>query len=110
TALRAHMTAVSNLMSPDEARIIILDGGGDLYSEVEKLSASGHMKPSNYAMGREHMAPLMANLANLARNRAPKGADDLAGMRDRTYFTGAEVYVYVDRAHTLTAQAGMMGA
>lgn len=108
TVLRTYMTAVAQAFDPSEAMVMCIDGGsGDLYEVSERLKATGHMTDTGYIRGRAaSMEEPLARLHRILSDRLP-GEDELGNTQDRDWFSGPEIFLFVDKADRLVSQSGM---
>lgn len=93
------MEATSRLYSPEEARFVVLDGGGGLIDVYEHFIETGHMKKTSYAMVGEQVENICNQIAAVAQSRTPdaeKVSDDPKSIAERTYFSGPEMFVFLD--------------
>lgn len=108
TTLRTILTSVTNLYTPDEARIIILDGKGDLVTDMLDLVERGYMRNESYAMDASQAEPLLEKVSDLMASREPDPEAVRANpriIRDRTYFEGPEVFVFIDGAESFLGKS-----
>ena len=117
-ALRMVMESVMREFTPDQASIIVIDPLRHQLSERDRLFARGYinpavfsgseeggdrrrLSPAGYVTSSEDIAETVANLAALMRKRRPGDSTTAEELRDRTYFSGKEVYVFVDNFFAL---------
>lgn len=112
TTVRSLMASTAQMYSPDEARFIVLDGTGSLADDVREYTEQGYMKSTSYAMDRDQARTLMEQLQALIADRAPD-TDELrvnSQMRtERTYFSGPEMFIFIDNAEAFLSRSSMPG-
>lgn len=100
TTLASHMNAVANANQPGtEAIMMVIDAGTALYPTAKRMIKQGFMKPSMYFPAfnddaREAIAKMTAHM----ENHRPS-MEQLDQREARPWYTGPEVYIYIDRAH-----------
>lgn len=100
TLLRTHMSGVMATYSPSEASMILLDGGGALIDFQQRAVERGFMKPTNYAMNRSKLTEISERLEKIIDMRMPSEEllqSDPKLITTRGYFSGKEIFVYVDK-------------
>lgn len=110
TALRTIITSVVNQYGPNEAKFVLFDASFSLMNEMEALVKDGYMKPSNYASTREETRDPVEGLKKILAQRAPRKDMGLSprALRERSWFTGPEIFVIVDGYNRLGSQPGVM--
>jgi S-DNA-T family DNA segregation ATPase FtsK/SpoIIIE len=112
TLLRAHMTAVMASYSPEEARMSILDGGGDLADIFHRAAERGYTKNSSYAMNKSRMDDIIARLEQVITRQTPDEdmlLNDPSLRETREYVTGPEMFVYIDKFPKFASRMGQGG-
>ena len=100
TLLRAALSGISNVYTPEEARVIILDGGAGLFDEFQALKDRGYMSTTSYARNREDAEALYAKMLTLIEAQTPSTAflnDNPDAMRERSWVEGPELFVIIDK-------------
>jgi S-DNA-T family DNA segregation ATPase FtsK/SpoIIIE len=116
-ALRMVMASVMRQFTPDQASIIVIDPLRQLLGDRDGLLGSGFVAPAEFTEddngARVRIAPpgyvtedsdiadVVAELAELMRSRMPSDETTGEQLMDRTYFSGREVYVFVDNINAL---------
>ena len=103
TTLRTFMRAAAEMHGPQGARFFMLDNSGALVTDYQHYRKLGFLKPTSYIMSKEKMDAMVEILTKLAAKRAPdqdKLMENPEMIQDRSYFTGPEIYVFVDNAES----------
>jgi len=111
SAARTIITSVVNQYKPNEAKFVILDPDYALMNEMESLVRDGYMKPSNYAASREDSRDIVDSLKKILKQRMPNKEMGLTprDIRERSWFTGPEIFVIVDGYNRIGSQTGTPG-
>lgn len=100
TFMRTHMEAVMQAFTPDQARMVILDGGQDLFATAREMQDRGYCSASNYAMSMQEAAPIFDRLRTIVESYTPTSEMlqtlSVAEINKRPWVTGAELFVYID--------------
>jgi S-DNA-T family DNA segregation ATPase FtsK/SpoIIIE len=122
--LRVVMESVMRQFTPDQAAIIVIDPLRNLLPERDRLYASGFVAPARfsepdangdrqrksppgYVTSDEDLRETVRMLSALMSKRRPSDEATAEQLRDRTYFTGKEIYVVIDNFFRLSE--GVMG-
>lgn len=110
TALRTFITSVVNQYGPTEAKFVIFDASFSLMNEMEGLCKDGYMKQSNFASTRDETRDPVEGLKKILAQRAPRKDQGLSprALRERSWFTGPEIFVIVDGYNRIGSQPGVM--
>ena len=116
-ALRMVMASVMRQFTPDQASIIVIDPLRQLLGDRDGLLGSGFVAPAEfteddngarvrvappgYVIEDSDIADVVAELVELMRSRMPSDETTGEQLRDRTFFSGREVYVVVDNVNAL---------
>ena len=111
-ALRLVMESVMRQYTPKEAAVIVIDPMRGLIGERDRLYSRGFMQPARFSEGadgeRTKVSPpgyitseddlrdTVRKLAKLMHSRKPGDETTAEQLADRTYFSGKEVYVFID--------------
>lgn len=112
-ALRVIMESVMRQFTPETASIIVIDPLRNMLGERDELYRRGFMRPAKNSEPDEHGEVTQLRppgyvtsaddinatadmLVRLMGSRRPTNETTGDQLRDRTYFTGPEVYVFVD--------------
>jgi S-DNA-T family DNA segregation ATPase FtsK/SpoIIIE len=123
-ALRSAMESVMRQFTPEQASVIVIDPLRNLLGERDRLYARGYvasarlgepgpdgqrsrLTPAGYVTSEEDLRETAKLLSALMNKRRPGDETTAEQLRDRTYFTGKEVYVFIDNFFRLTE--GVMG-
>lgn len=101
TTLRTFMRAAAEMHGPEGARFFMLDNSGSLVTDFQHYRDLGFLKPSSYIMSKDKVAGMLDIISKIAAKRAPKEEELMENpdmIRDRTYFTGPEIYIFIDNA------------
>lgn len=101
TTLRTFMRAAAEMHGPQGTRFFMLDNSGSLVTDYQHYRKQGFLKPTSYIMSKDKMDTMVEILTKLAAKRAPdqeKLLENPEMIQDRTYFSGPEIYVFVDNA------------
>lgn len=111
TLARTVITSVVNQYKSSEAKFVLLDPDYALMNEMEHLVRDGYMKPSNYASSREESRDVVEGLKKLLTQRMPRKDMGLTprDIRERSWFTGPEIFVIVDGYNRVGSQPGTQG-
>ena len=122
--LRSAMESVMRQFTPEQASVIVIDPLRNLLGERDRLFARGYvaparfsepnaegqrsrLTPAGYVTSEEDLRETAKLLSALMNKRRPGDETTAEQLRDRTYFTGKEVYVFIDNFFRLTE--GVMG-
>ena len=122
-ALRVAMESVMRQFTPEQAAIIIIDPLRNMLADRDRLYASGfvqaarfsepdpegarrRLSPPGYVTSDEDLRETVKMLSAVMLKRRPTDETSAEQIRDRTYFTGKEIYVFIDNFFRLTE--GMM--
>lgn len=97
--LRTIIQSITGVYSPEEARFIILDGDGELVTDMLDLVERGYMRNESYAMDTGQAVPLLEKLSDHMEGREPDPDEVIANPRiiaERSYFTGPEMFLIID--------------
>ena len=117
--LRVAMESVMRQFTADQAAIIVIDPLRNLLADRDRLYATGFMQaprfsepdangertrltPPGYMTSDEDLRETVKMLSALMRKRRPGDEATADQLRDRTYFTGKEIYVFIDNFFRLT--------
>lgn len=123
-ALRVAMESVMRQFTPEQAAIIVIDPLRNLLVDRDALYARGFMQaprfsdpdesgerrrlsPPGYVTSDGDLRETVKMLSALMLKRRPTDDATAEQLRERTYFTGKEIYVFIDGFFRLTE--GMMG-
>ncbi|MFA5709914.1 FtsK/SpoIIIE domain-containing protein [Mycolicibacterium sp.] len=112
-ALRSVMESVMRQFTPKDATIIVIDPLRQQLGERDRLYSRGFVKPAKFAEPGPDGAPRRVRppgyvtsagdirdtakmLATLMASRQPGDDASIEQLRNRTYFTGPEVYVFIE--------------
>lgn len=111
-ALRVVMESVMRQYTPENAMIFIVDPLKNMLAERDAFYARGYVRPAKYAeqadgskkmvrppgyvTSEEHIKALVELLVNFMARRRPSDDATAEELKNRTYFTGPEIYVFVD--------------
>lgn len=117
-ALRSVMESVMRQYTPENAMIFIVDPLKNMLSERDTLYERGYVRPAKYTeqadgskkmvrppgyvSSEEHIKALVELLVNFMARRRPSDDATAVELEERTYFTGPEIYVFVDNFAQLT--------
>lgn len=90
TLLRTLIRGLVSGAGPDEVKIVLIDYRRTLLGVVEEEYLAG------YASAHTTAAPMMAQLAEYFRHRLPPEDVTPQQLRDRSWWSGPEVYVVID--------------
>ena len=113
STLRTIMRAAADMHGPKGARFFILDASGALVKDFQNYRDQGFLKPSSYIMSKDKVEGMYEIIAKLAAKRAPKEEalmENPEMIKDRSYFTGPEIYVFIDNAETFLTNGFSKGA
>jgi S-DNA-T family DNA segregation ATPase FtsK/SpoIIIE len=96
TALRGYLDEVVRTRSSEDAQVVLVDPRRSLLAEVPDAYLLHHLTTAGVA------AQVLAELASYLESRLPGPDVTPAQLRDRSWWTGAEVHVVVDD-HDLVA-------
>lgn len=111
--LRSVMESVMRQFTPEQASIVVIDPLRNLLGERDRLYGRGYVAPARlsepdaegqrrritpagYVTSEGDLRETAGLLAALMCRRRPCDATTGEQLRDRTYFTGKEVYVFID--------------
>lgn len=111
--LRVVMESVMRQFSPEQASIIVIDPLRNQLGERDRLFARGYVAaarfsepdaegrrrriaPAGYVTSDDDVRETAKLLSALMTKRRPTDETTAEQLRDRTYFTGKEVYVFID--------------
>lgn len=117
-ALRSVMESVMRQYAPGKANIIVIDPLRNMLAERDRLYARGYMapakscepladgsckrlRPPGYVTTTEDLRDTAEMLVKLMGSRRPTDDTSADDLRNRSYFTGPEVYVFVDNFSAL---------
>src|SRR3954454_5046296 len=89
-ALRSYLHEVMRTRSPQQAQIVVVDYRRSLLGEVPEEYLL------NYLTSAAQATPTLADLASYLENRIPGPDVTPEQLRNRSWWTGAEVYIVVD--------------
>lgn len=90
TTLRGYLREVQRTRTPRQAQLVVVDYRRSLLGEVEQEYLLNYLTSSVRAV------PVLQDLAGFLRARLPGDDVTPAQLRDRSWWTGAEVHVVVD--------------
>jgi len=122
--LRCVVESVVRQFTPDQAAIIVIDPLRNLLVDRDRLYASGFVAPARfgepdangdrqrksppgYVTSDEDLRETVRMLSALMSKRRPSDDATAEQLRDRTYFSGKEIYVVIDNFFRLSE--GVMG-
>ncbi len=106
--LRSIIKGIVRQFGPDEARIVIVEAKYDLLAEKQELDKLGYLEA--YA-DKNSLPAAMDKIKALIEPRFPGDSNALTAqaIRNRTWYTGPEVFVLIDNAPVFTAAPGAYG-
>ena len=113
TTLRTFMRSAAELHGNKQAKFIMLDNSGTLINDFKYYRDQGFIKPANYIMSKDKLGDVHEFLTKMIAKRAPKEDQLMENpemLRDRTYFTGPEVYIFIDNAEAFLSNGFNQGA
>lgn len=99
TTLRGYLRAVQQTRTPREAQIVLVDYRRSLLGEVKQEYLL------NYLTSSARAAPMLQDLAEFLQNRLPSDEVTPAQLRDRSWWTGADVHIVVDDYDLVTTSS-----
>ncbi len=99
TFLRTLAGQISSRLPPEQARLLIIDNRRTMLGVVDEAALAG------YAATAAAARTLLAAAAELMTSRLPGGETTPEQLRERSWWSGAELFVLVDD-HELVAAAG----
>lgn len=100
TILRSFLHGITARYRPDEAKIVIVDYRRSLLGEVETEHLIGYYPSASAANDS------LRQLAEAVRKRLPGPDVTQQQLRDRSWWTGGEVFVVVDNYELVATQSG----
>lgn len=113
TTLRTFMRSAAQLHGNKQAKFIMLDNSGSLINDFKYYRDQGFIKPANYIMSKDKLGDVHEFLNKVIAKRAPKEEQLMENpemLRDRTYFTGPEIYIFIDNAEAFLSNGFNQGA
>ena len=113
TTLRTFMRSAAQLHGNKQAKFIMLDNTGSLINDFKYYRDQGFIKPANYIMSKDKLGDVHEFLNKVIAKRAPKEEQLMENpemLRDRTYFTGPEIYIFIDNAESFLSNGFNQGA
>jgi S-DNA-T family DNA segregation ATPase FtsK/SpoIIIE len=98
--LRSIASGIVAGSTPEQARIIMVDYRRTLLGVVE----SDHL--IGYGMSPDVLAPMIADVQNALRKRLPGAGITQQQLRDRSWWSGPELYILVDDYDLVAPQGG----
>ncbi|HJT02751.1 MAG TPA: type VII secretion protein EccCa [Pseudonocardiaceae bacterium] len=99
--LRAIARGIVARSTPEQARIILVDYRRTLLGAVESEHLIG------YGMSADVLTPMIADVQNSMRKRLPGAGITQQQLRDRSWWSGPELYVLVDDYDLVATQGGV---
>jgi S-DNA-T family DNA segregation ATPase FtsK/SpoIIIE len=99
--LRTIAQGIVERCTPEQARIVIVDYRRTLLGAVESEHLIG------YGMSADVLTPMITDVHNSMRKRLPGGGVTQQQLRDRSWWSGPELYVLVDDYDLVATQGGM---
>ena len=113
TTLRTFMRSAAQMHGSKQAKFIMLDNTGSLINDFKYYRDQGFIKPANYIMSKDKLGDVQEFLTKIIAKRAPKEDQLMENpemLRDRTYFTGPEIYIFIDNAESFLSNGFNQGA
>lgn len=110
TLLRALINSVVHQFNPDEAQFVIIESKYDLLAEQEQLAANGYLM--DYA-DQNTLAAALEKVTAVIEPRKPAKEQGLSttAIKNRSWYSGPEVFVLIDGVEAFTGTGfGMGGA
>jgi S-DNA-T family DNA segregation ATPase FtsK/SpoIIIE len=98
--LRAIARGIVDRCTPEQARIIMVDYRRTMLGVVESEHLIG------YGMSADVLTPMIADVHNSMRKRLPGAGITQQQLRDRSWWSGPELYVLVDDYDLVATQGG----
>jgi S-DNA-T family DNA segregation ATPase FtsK/SpoIIIE len=105
--IRSLMRSITTLYAPGEAEIYLFDPGIKLIDERQELERLGLL--GGYTADKNAAESMARDIADLIRARIPTDADNLTAemMRNRTWYSGPEIFVLADPANALVGSSSI---
>lgn len=106
--LRGLINSVVNQFTPDEAQFVILESKYELLTEQQELAKRGYL--TAYSGDKQGVAAAIEKVAAMITPREPKMDDELtaAAIRNRSWWTGPELFVIIDDINQVAPSSAMM--